>query len=151
MSAAASASSAPRDFVLHDRAVPACLRVSRALRLPLWGRDSLPLRADQRLVVVLARPADARQVVQALRARTEPPPALVVSWGLPERHRAALLHERVPVVDGSVVAEPTAALEALDSGWDDERFAAELELAEALAEMEAHLTDAVSVASVPAP
>jgi hypothetical protein len=137
----------PRDLVLHDRAVPACLRVSRALRLPLWGRDSRPLAPHQRLVVVLTHAADARHVLHAVRTRSERPPALVVAWGLPERHVAALLHEQVPVVDGAVVADPTAAREALDGAWDDDRFARELATAEALAEMEAHLDDA----SEPAP
>jgi hypothetical protein len=45
-------------------------------------------------------------------------------------------------VDGAVVADPTAAREALDGVWDDDRFARELATAEALAEMEALLEDA---------
>lgn len=135
-------SAEPRDFVLHDRAVPACIRVSRALRLPLWGRDSRPLEQHQRLVVVLSQPADARRVMQAVQQRTERPPALVVAWGLAERHIAALLHERVAVVDGSVVTDTTSARAALDPGWDDDQFAREIAFAEALAEMEAHLSTA---------
>ncbi len=135
----ATSTSDHRDFVLHDRAVPACLRVSRALRLPLWGRDSLPLAPEQRLVVVLSSATEARHVVHAVRRGNERPPSLVVAWGLPERHVAALLHERVAVVDGSIVIDPAPARDALDGAWDDGRFADEIALAEALAEMEAHL------------
>jgi hypothetical protein len=128
-----------RHFVLHDRAVPACLRVSRALRLPLWGRESTPLEPDQHLVMVLSSATEARHVVHAVRRGAERPPSLVVAWGLPERNVAALLHERVAVVDGSIIADPAPAHAALDGAWDDARFSEELVLAEALAEMEAHL------------
>lgn len=135
----AAAAAAPRAVVLHDRAVPASLRVSRALRLPLWGRDSAPLGAADRLVVVVTNGAQARAVLDAARTGTGRPPALVVGWGLAERHTAALLRQRVPVVDGTAVADPRAAHDALADGWDAARFADALALAQALADMEHHL------------
>lgn len=132
---------AARHYVLHDRSVPACLRVSRALHLPLWGRGSTPLQEDEQLVVVLSRASQARHVLAAVR-HGQRPPALVVGWGLPERQVAALLGAGVPTVDGSVIDDPSSADTALHGGWDQGRFTEERELAEVLAEMEFHLVEA---------
>jgi hypothetical protein len=113
--------------------------VSRALHLPLWGTGSAPLDDDEQLVVVLSRVSQVRKVLEALRHGIEKPPILVVAWGLPERQIVSLLTAGIATVDGSVVTDPSGAAAALDGHWDEHRFEAERELAEALAEMESHL------------
>jgi hypothetical protein len=128
-----------RYLVFHDREVSACLKVSKALRLRLWGRGSPPLTYWQQLVLVISTPQAADRVVHALRQRQGKPPALVVAWGLPECHVAEILAEGIPVVDGTVVEDPTEALGALAGEWDAARFDQEQAVALTLAEMEAHL------------
>jgi hypothetical protein len=132
---------AVRSYVLHDRSVPACLRVSRALRLPLWGLGSAALADDEQLVVVVSRATQVRRLVDAVRRGTATPPKLVVAWGIPERQTVALLTAGLATVDGSILTDPSAAKAALDGGWDQRRFADELALAEALAELESHLVE----------
>jgi hypothetical protein len=129
----------PNDlFVMLDPNIPACLQVSRVLDADLWGaKDGSPSLTD-RIIVVVERPSAARQIADSVREGGFRP-ALVVGWNLPEDEVAGLLDLKVPVVDGSVLEDPTAALEALNQGWASERFSTEATLARELEELEQHV------------
>jgi len=128
--------------VVDDPALGACRLVADALGAPLVPATALTGSRTERVVLVVADSRRARMVVDRLAAAPGAQrPALVVAWGLAEELVVRLLDLRVPVVDGSVVDDPTDALSALGGRWGPDRLARERALAEELAKFETYLEE----------